>query len=152
MTLPAADLSCASGFLGSKPHSSIISLQNEPRRIGNANKIPRPLGRGGSYHLAGWFCRQRECCPQATICQGKRYSKTTCGSTSPKTGLRPRIVFGIKRMKIETSQMVPITRLQKKLTKTVRERYEIKNMIENRMKNYNVKKNILWKNVKASVS
>ena len=33
---------------GSKPRSIIISLQNEPLRIGNANMIPRPLGWGGS--------------------------------------------------------------------------------------------------------
>ena len=88
-------------------------------------------------------------------------------------------------MLIETNQMIPITRLQKVLTQTVRElsdsgeavyilknnnmeavllsyseyeylknleeifeQYEIKNMVESRMKNYNPKKNISWENIK----
>ena len=88
-------------------------------------------------------------------------------------------------MLIETKQMIPITRLQKQLTQTVRdisdsgnavyilknnnmeavllsyqeyeylkeieeifEQLEIKNTIEVRMKKYNPKKNISWKNIR----
>ena len=88
-------------------------------------------------------------------------------------------------MLVEPKQMIPITRLQKELTQTVRnlsnsgkavyilknnnmeavllsyreyeylkeieetfEQLEIKNIIKNRMKNYNPKKNISWENIK----
>ena len=90
-------------------------------------------------------------------------------------------------MLVETKQMIPITRLQKQLTQTVRnlsdsreavyilknnnmeavllsyqeyeylkeieeifERFEIKNMIEARMENYNPKKNISWDKLKGN--
>jgi PHD/YefM family antitoxin component YafN of YafNO toxin-antitoxin module len=88
-------------------------------------------------------------------------------------------------MLVETSQMIPITRLQKELTQTVRnlansgnpvyilknnhmeavmlscqeyerlkkieeifEQFEIKSMIETRMKKYHPKKNGSWENVR----
>ena len=91
-------------------------------------------------------------------------------------------------MLVEPKQMVPITRLQKELTQTVRslstsgkavyilknnnmeavllsyreyehlkeieeihERQEIKNIIENRMKNYDPKNNISWENIREDV-
>jgi len=91
-------------------------------------------------------------------------------------------------MLIETKQMIPITRLQKQLTQTVRdisdsgnavyilknnnmeavllsyqeyeylkeieeifEQLEIKNTIEVRMKKYNPKKNISWKNIREEI-
>ena len=91
-------------------------------------------------------------------------------------------------MLVEPKQMVPITRLQKELTQTVRslstsgkavyilknnnmeavllsyreyehlkeieeiyERQEIKNIIENRMKNYDPKKNISWESIREDV-
>jgi PHD/YefM family antitoxin component YafN of YafNO toxin-antitoxin module len=91
-------------------------------------------------------------------------------------------------MLVETKQMVPITRLQKELTQTVRklsdsgqavyilknnnmeavllsyqeyeylkkleelcEQYEIKNMIETRMENYNPKNNVSWEDVKEEI-
>jgi PHD/YefM family antitoxin component YafN of YafNO toxin-antitoxin module len=91
-------------------------------------------------------------------------------------------------MLVETKQMVPITRLQKELTQTVRklsdsgnavyilknnnmeaillsyqeyeylkkleeifEQYEIKNIVEIRMENYDPKNNISWKNIKEDV-
>ena len=90
-------------------------------------------------------------------------------------------------MLIEPKQMMPITRLQKELTQTVRsisdsgkvvyilknnsmeavllsyneyeylkeieeifEQFEIKNLIDSRMKNYNPKKNVSWENLKES--
>ena len=88
-------------------------------------------------------------------------------------------------MLVETKQMVPITRLQKELTQTVRslsdsgkavyilknnnmeavllsyqeyeylkeieeifERFEIKNIIDTRIKNYDPAKNVSWKKLK----
>ena len=88
-------------------------------------------------------------------------------------------------MLVETKQMIPITRLQKELTQTVRdlsdsgkavyvlknnnmeavllsyqeyeylkeieeifEQFEIKNIIDSRMENYNPKKNVSWKKIK----
>jgi len=91
-------------------------------------------------------------------------------------------------MLIEPKQMVPITRLQRELTQTVRslstsgkavyilknnnmeavllsyreyeylkeieeiyERQGIKNIIENRMKNYNPKNNISWESIREDV-
>ena len=88
-------------------------------------------------------------------------------------------------MLVEPKQMIPITRLQKELTQTVRnlsnsgkvvyvlknnnmeavllsyreyeylkeieetfEQLEIKNLIKNRMKNYDPKKNISWEKIK----
>jgi PHD/YefM family antitoxin component YafN of YafNO toxin-antitoxin module len=88
-------------------------------------------------------------------------------------------------MLVETKQMVPITRLQKELTQTVRElsdsgkavyilknntmeavllsydeyeylknieeifeQFEIKNMVEKRLENYNSKNNISWKKIR----
>ena len=88
-------------------------------------------------------------------------------------------------MLVETKQMIPITRLQKELTQTVRdlsdsgkavyilknnnmeavllsyqeyeylreleevfEQFEIKNIIDARMANYNPKKNISWKKIR----
>ena len=88
-------------------------------------------------------------------------------------------------MLVETNQMVPITRLQKELTQTVRElsdsgkavyilknnnmeavllsyneyehlkeieeifeQFEIKNVIEERLKKYNPKKNVSWENIR----
>jgi len=91
-------------------------------------------------------------------------------------------------MLVEPKQMVPITRLQKELTQTVRnlstsgkavyiiknsnleavllsyseyehlkeieeihERQEIKNIIENRMKNYDPKKNISWESIREDI-
>ena len=90
-------------------------------------------------------------------------------------------------MLIEPKQMMPITRLQKELTQTVRnisdsgkviyilknnnmeavllsyseyeylkeieelfEQFEIKNLIDSRIKNYNPKKNISWEKLKKS--
>ena len=90
-------------------------------------------------------------------------------------------------MLIETKQMVPITRLQKELTQTVRnlsdsgkavyilknnnmeavllsyqeyeylkeieglfEHFEIKNMIDTRMNNYDPAKNVSWKKLKEN--
>jgi len=91
-------------------------------------------------------------------------------------------------MLVEAQQMVPITRLQKELTQTVRklsdsgkavyilknnnmeavllsyreyehlkeleeifERYEIKKMVETRMKKYNPKNNVSWENVREEI-
>jgi PHD/YefM family antitoxin component YafN of YafNO toxin-antitoxin module len=91
-------------------------------------------------------------------------------------------------MLVEAKQMMPITRLQKELTQTVRklsdsgkavyilknnnmeavllsyqeyehlkqleemiERYEIKNMIETRIKKYNPKNNVSWENVREKI-
>jgi len=91
-------------------------------------------------------------------------------------------------MLVEPKQMVPITRLQKELTQTVRslstsgkavyilknnnmeavllsyreyeylkeieeiyERNEIKNIIKNRMKNYDPKNNISWESIREDV-
>jgi len=91
-------------------------------------------------------------------------------------------------MLVEAKQMVPITRLQKELTQTVRnlsdsgkavyilknnnmeavllsyheyehlkeieeifEQFEIKNVIEERMENYNPKKNVSWESVKEEI-
>jgi PHD/YefM family antitoxin component YafN of YafNO toxin-antitoxin module len=88
-------------------------------------------------------------------------------------------------MLVETKQMVPITRLQKELTQTVRElsdsgnavyilknnnmeavllsydeyeylknieeifeQFEIKNMVEKRLENYDPKNNISWENIR----
>ena len=88
-------------------------------------------------------------------------------------------------MLVETKQMIPITRLQKELTQTVRnlsdsgkavyilknnnmeavllsyqeyeylknieemfEHFEIKNIIDTRMENYDPEKNVSWKNLK----
>jgi len=93
-----------------------------------------------------------------------------------------------KNMLVEAKQMVPITRLQKELTQTVRklsdsgkavyilknnnmeavllsyqeyehlktleaifEHYEIKKMIETRMKKYNPKNNISWEDIKEEM-
>jgi len=93
-----------------------------------------------------------------------------------------------KYMLVEAQQMVPITRLQKELTQTVRklsdsgkavyilknnnmeavllsyreyehlkeleeifERYEIKKMVETRMKKYNPKNNVSWENVREEI-
>ena len=93
-----------------------------------------------------------------------------------------------KNMLVEAKQMVPITRLQKELTQTVRklsdsgkavyilknnnmeavllsyqeyehlktleeifEQYEIKKMIETRMKKYNPKSNISWEDIKEEM-
>ena len=90
-------------------------------------------------------------------------------------------------MLIETKQMVPITRLQKELTQTVRnlsdsgkavyilknnnmeavllsyqeyeylkeieevfEHFEIKNIVDARMKNYNKKNNVAWEKIKGN--
>ena len=90
-------------------------------------------------------------------------------------------------MLVETKQMVPITRLQKELTQTVRnlsdsgeavyilknnnmeavllsyqeyeylkeiqeifEHLEINNVINNRLKNYNPKKNVPWEKIKGN--
>jgi PHD/YefM family antitoxin component YafN of YafNO toxin-antitoxin module len=91
-------------------------------------------------------------------------------------------------MLVETKQMMPITRLQKELTQTVRdlsdsgkaiyilknnnmeavllsyqeyeylkdieetfEQFEIKNLIESRLDNYDPKKNISWENIKEAI-
>jgi PHD/YefM family antitoxin component YafN of YafNO toxin-antitoxin module len=91
-------------------------------------------------------------------------------------------------MLVETKQMIPITRLQKELTQTVRklsdsrkaiyilknnnmeavllsyqeyeylknleeilEQYEIKKMVETRMKKYNPKNNISWEKIKEEI-
>ena len=91
-------------------------------------------------------------------------------------------------MLVETKQMVPITRLQRELTQTVRklsdsgkavyilknnnmeavllsyqeyeylknieeifEQYEIKRMIETRMKKYNPKNNVSWEDIKEEI-
>jgi len=91
-------------------------------------------------------------------------------------------------MLVEARQMIPITRLQKELTQTVRklsdsgkavyilknnnmeavllsyheyehlkkleeifEQYEIKKMIETRMKKYNPKNNISWEDIKEEI-
>ena len=91
-------------------------------------------------------------------------------------------------MLVETKQMIPITRLQKKLTQTVRdlsdsgkavyilknnnmeavllsyqeyeylrgieeifEQFEIKNIIDARMENYNPKKNVSWEKIKEHI-
>jgi len=91
-------------------------------------------------------------------------------------------------MLVEAKQMVPITRLQKELTQTVRnlsdsgkavyilknnnmeavllsyheyehlkeieevfEQFEIKNIIEERMVNYNPKKNVSWESIKEEI-
>jgi PHD/YefM family antitoxin component YafN of YafNO toxin-antitoxin module len=91
-------------------------------------------------------------------------------------------------MLVETKQMMPITRLQKELTQTVRklsdsgkavyilknnnmeavllsykeyeylreieeifERFEIKNIIDNRMENYDPSKNISWEKLKENI-
>ena len=91
-------------------------------------------------------------------------------------------------MMIETNQMLPITRLQKELGKTVKElsdsgepvyilknnnmeavllsyheyeylkeieelveQLEIKNVIENRLKNYNPKNNVSWEKIKEEI-
>jgi len=93
-----------------------------------------------------------------------------------------------KYMLVEAKQMMPITRLQKELTQTVRklsdsgkavyilknnnmeavllsyqeyehlkkleemcEQYEIKKMIETRMKKYNPKNNISWEKIKEEI-
>ena len=90
-------------------------------------------------------------------------------------------------MLVETKQMIPITRLQKELTQTIRslsdsgkavyvlknnnmeavllsyqeyeylkgieemfERFEIKNIIDTRMEDYDPKKNVSWKKVKEN--
>jgi PHD/YefM family antitoxin component YafN of YafNO toxin-antitoxin module len=91
-------------------------------------------------------------------------------------------------MLVETKQMVPITRLQKELTQTVRElsdsgkavyilknnnmeavllsydeyeylknieeifeQFEIKNMVEKRLKKYDPKNNILWEKIREEI-
>ncbi len=91
-------------------------------------------------------------------------------------------------MLVEAKQMVPITRLQRELTQTVRklsdsgkavyilknnnmeavllsyreyehlkeleeifERYEIKKMIETRMKKYNPKNNVSWESIREEI-
>jgi len=91
-------------------------------------------------------------------------------------------------MLVETKQMVPVTRLRKELTRTIRnlansgkavyilndnnmeavllsyheyeylkeledvfERYEIKNMIETRMENYNPKDTVSWEDIKKGM-
>ena len=91
-------------------------------------------------------------------------------------------------MMVETKQMIPITRLQKELTQTVRdlsdsgkavyilknnsmeavmlsykeyehlkeieemfEQFEIKNLVEIRLKNYEPQKNIPWENVREEI-
>ncbi|MCL2043049.1 MAG: type II toxin-antitoxin system Phd/YefM family antitoxin [Treponema sp.] len=90
-------------------------------------------------------------------------------------------------MLVETKQMVPITRLQKQLTQTIRnlsdsgeavyilknnnmeavllsyqeyeylkeieeifEHFEIKNMVDTRLKNYNPQKNISWDKIREN--
>jgi len=91
-------------------------------------------------------------------------------------------------MLVEAKQMVPITRLQKELTQTVRslsnsgkavyilknnnmeavllsyheyehlkaieeifEQFEIENIIEERIENYNPKKNVSWESIKEEI-
>ena len=91
-------------------------------------------------------------------------------------------------MLVETKQMIPITRLQKQLTQTVRnlsdsgeavyilknnnmeavllsyqeyeylkeieeifEHFEIKNIVDSRLKNYNPNKNISWDKIRENI-
>ena len=92
-------------------------------------------------------------------------------------------------MLVETKQMIPITKLQKELTQTVRdlsdsgkavyilknnnmeavllsyqeyeylrgieeiyEQFEIKNIVDSRLENYNPKKNVPWEKIKGSIN